>query len=351
MNRVLFVSPVAFSGLQQRHQSLAAELAKNDWQVNFVDPLQTGGLSCKTEQATPNLEVVKIRVPFKGVKWPAIQTICAKFAMLLLGSKLALSRHNTLLWIAEPSLAWLSLYKWQAVVYDRCDLHGSFPGQQQLVWQKYEDILFKRATLVSCSHEYLQQSLPEHARIKSVLASNACANIFFSERLQQRPAGRPLKMVSAGAHHEWVDSGWLAMMCDHDNVELHLAGTGRGGDYENLRRLPRVINHGKLDRPELARLLKACDIGLIAFKDIELIKGVDPVKAYEYAASGLEIWAPPIKALRGNQLISKYVGNSGERNQAVADFASLPLPPPATIARWSDRLQTILDRLTVLRSD
>lgn len=351
MNRVLFVSPVAFSGLQQRHQSLAAELAKNGWQVSFVNPLQTGGLSCKTEQAAPNLEVVKIRVPFKSVKWPTIQTISAKFAMLLLSSKLALTRRNTLLWIAEPSLACLSLHNWQAVVYDRCDLHGSFPGQKQPVWQKYEDVLFNRATLVSCSHEYLQQSLPEHARSKSVLAGNAGADIFFSERRPQHPAGRPLKMVSAGAHHEWVDSGWLAMMCDHDNVELHLAGTGRGCDYKKLCQLPRVINHGKLDRPDLAELLKTCDIGLIAFKDIELIKGVDPVKAYEYAASGLEIWVPPIKALRGNPLISKYVGTPGERNQAVAEFASLPLPPPATIARWSDRLQTILDRLTILRSD
>ncbi|HAE40235.1 MAG TPA: hypothetical protein DCG57_16615 [Candidatus Riflebacteria bacterium] len=351
MNRVLFVSPVAFSGLQQRHQSLASELAKIGWQVNFVDPLETGGFSCRTEAAGQNIEVVKLRVPFKGVEWPAIQTICGKFALRLLKTKAGMTRHNTLLWIGEPSLACLATHKWRAIVYDRCDLHGSFPGQNKRAWQKYEETLFNRSTLVSCSHAYLQQRLPEHARKKSVLVGNACAEIFFGERRPQSAGDRRLKMVSAGAHHEWSDAKWLAMMCEHDKVELHLAGTGRGVDYESLRRNPRVIDHGRLNSCDLARLLKTCDVGLIAFKDIELINGVDPVKAYEYAASGLEIWAPPINAMRSNSLVSSYVSSTAELDQAIRGFATRSLPPAESIARWPGRLQTILDRLTVLQSD
>ena len=351
MNRVLFVSPVAFSGLQQRHQSLAAEMAKLGWLVSFVDPVTTGGFSCRTLSTEQNIEVLKLKVPCKGVEWPAIQTICSKFALLLLRAKLGAAWHDTLLWIGEPSLAYLAAHKWPAIVYDRCDLHGSFPGQNRRAWQKYEETLFRRSTLISCSHVYLQQSLPEHARQKSVLAGNACADIFFGENQRKNSVDRRLKLVSAGAHHEWADAKWLAMLCEHNRVELHLAGTGRGADYENLRRNPRVIDHGRLNRCDLAGLLKTCDVGLIAFKDIELIRGVDPVKAYEYAASGLEIWAPPVDALRSNSLVSRYISNTAGLDQAIKGFATLPLPPAGAIARWSDRLQTILDRLTVLQSD
>ncbi|EKD83558.1 MAG: hypothetical protein ACD_39C00596G0001, partial [uncultured bacterium] len=215
MNRVLFISPVAFSGLQQRHQSLAAEMAKGGWQVSFVDPLKTGGFSCSVNKTAQNLAIIGLQVPFKGTAWPAIQKICAKFAMLLLRSKLASSDRATLLWISEPSLAWLSQYGWQTIIYDRCDLHGEFPGQNKWAWQKYENLLFEKATLISCSHEYLQQSLPENARSKSVLAGNACADIFFAQRQSRQAKGSMLKLVSSGAHHEWVDSQWLAMLCNH----------------------------------------------------------------------------------------------------------------------------------------
>ncbi|MBU1105968.1 MAG: hypothetical protein KKB51_04795 [Candidatus Riflebacteria bacterium] len=352
MNRVLFVSPVAFSGLHQRHQSLAGELARRGWQVCFVDPLKTGGFSCTISKAAENLKVVRLRVPFKGNAWPAFQAIVARLALLLLKTELAPhTGGDVLLWIAEPSLAHLSRRNWPAIVYDRCDLHGFFPGQNWRVWQKYEELLFARATLISCSHPYLKQSLPEVARNKSVLAGNACADVFFEEHKFRQPVGSHLKLVSAGAHHEWVDSRWLEMLCNHGDIELHLAGIGRGSDYQKLCRHPRVIHHGELDRSALAELFKTCDVGLVAFKEIELIKGVDPIKAYEYAASGLEIWSPPVASLRENPLINRVIGCSSELEHAVSAFRRQPRQSPGNIVRWSDRLQTILDRLTVLRSD
>lgn len=351
MNSVLFVSPVVFSALHQRHQSLANELAGRGWQVCFVDPLKTGGFSCTISRASENLRIARLRVPFKGNACPAIQAIAVKLSMLLLKASMALPGKNSLLWIAEPSLARLSCYNWPAIIYDRCDLHGSFPGQNRRVWQRYEDQLFDKATLISCSHQYLQQSLPENVLCKSVLAGNACGDIFFAEHKHGRPIGHRLRLVSAGAHHEWVDSKWLANLCNHDDIELHLAGIGRGSDYRELCRHPRVTHHGELGRTELADLLKTCDIGLVAFKEIELIKGVDPVKVYEYAASGLEVWAPPVAGLRDNPLISRFIGGGRELAQAVDAFRSRPVRSSGNIARWSDRLQTILDRLTVLQSD
>jgi glycosyltransferase involved in cell wall biosynthesis len=345
------VSPVAFEALHQRHQSLAGELAKRGQQVSFLNPVRTGGYSCKSSSAAENLEILQLYVPFKGVSCPVLQMLAARFVMMLLRAGTRLTTAGTMLWISEPSLAWLTRQRWQNVVYDRCDLHGLFPGQNRRAWQKYENRLFAAARLISCSHRYLQQTLPETARHKSVLAGNASADIFFAPGRRQATGARPLRLVSAGAHHEWVDIDWLKMLCSQAAVELHLAGTGRGKSYEELRRHKSVIEHGQLSQARLADLLKSCDIGLVPFRDIELIRGVDPVKVYEYAASGLEVWAPPLAALRENPLIDRFMANTSDLARAVDDLATARTRPTPLVARWSERLQTILDRLDDLRSD
>ncbi len=351
MRKVLFIAPVAFAGLHQRHQSLAVELAKSGWQVTYVDPLKTGGFSCKVAKVNDHLNVIELRVPFKGASHPYLQRFSSRFAMLLLRMKLKIVPDSALLWVGEPSLAWLSRHKWQAVIYDRCDLHGAFPGQKRQVWQDYEEILFATATLVSCSHEYLQQGLAADILKKSVLAGNASDDIFFAQRQPQRISKQKIRLVSSGAHYEWVDSRWLSMLCDHADIELHLAGSGRGRDYENLRQRVEVIDHGRLNRPDLAELLKSCDVGLVAFKDLELIKGVDPVKVYEYTASGLETWATDVKNLHKNPLVTRFISNRHELDKAVAAIKLRAIPLAGQAARWNTRLQTILDRLTYLQSD
>ena len=349
MTTILFVSPAAFTALHQRHQSLAIELAKRNHQVLFLDPVRTCGFSCRTRTVADNLRVAQLRVPFKSVSHPATQMLTVRFTMLLLREKLNITPASTLLWISEPSLAWLTRHHWQKIIYDRCDLHGSFPGQRKEAWQSYEKRLFARASLISCSHPHLQSTLPENAQRKSVLSGNATADIFFGKSLRATVGDARLKLVSAGAHHEWVDTGWLKMLAAHAAVELHLAGTGRGKGYETLRQQPGVIDHGCLSQSELAKLLKSCDIGLVPFCNIELIKGVDPVKVYEYAASGLQIWAPPVAALYNNSLVDRFIATPDDLDLAIADSAAPKRRQAPAIARWPERLQTILDRLDDLQ--
>lgn len=349
MNQILFISPVPFAGLQQRHQALARELAARNYRVFYVDPIKTGGFSFISRNATSNLEILELRIPFKKMGFPALQRLAARFALLLIENNLQLAARSTLLWVAEPSMAWLCQRSWSIIVYDRCDLHGSFPGQNPQTWQNYEKRLFTSADLIVCSHPFLQKTLPHEIQSKSMLAGNACAEIFFSSARRQHHSNPPFKLVSSGAHYEWVDCSWLSMISSHPDIELHLAGSGRGNDYQKLRQLPQVIDHGQLDQAALAALLAKCDVGLVPFKNLDLIKGVDPVKVYEYAASGLEVWAPPLDSLRKNGLISRVVANRHDLEQALKRIAVTKNNQP--VARWTERLQTILDRLTILTSD
>ncbi len=355
---VLFAAPVFYKHLKQRHQAFAAGLAARGFDVTFLEPLQSPGWSLQVFPAAAQLRVVRLKVPFRAASYPGLQQICARLAYSLLCRKAGLSSHRTILWLAEPSLAALSRFDWHRVVYDRCDLHGAFPGQRRQAWLRYEKLLAARADVISVSHPYLTDGFSENC----VLAPNACSEEFLTSmgnaaefrvcNHQHGFSGRnTVRMVSAGAHYEWVDCDWLGMLSDLPDVELHIAGTGRGESFNRLIGRGNVVWHGLLEPPGLRDLLQSCNIGLIPFRDLELIKGVDPIKAYEYAAAGLEIWAPDLQSLKTNQMIARFVGGAESAAEALRHYHTRPVIFTGRVPVWSERLQTILDRMASLRSD
>lgn len=349
---ILMLSPVNFDHLKQRHQSFAIELAKRGYMVSYVEPLQSGGLTVYSRQYAANLKILSIRLPFRCSTRPWLHGLLVKSAMRMVMRKCHLKPRQTLLWIGEPSMAEFCNSDWHGILYDRCDLHGSFPGQKREVWKYYEDLIFANADLVSVSHVHLLSDLPESKKLHSILAANACSEIFINSVTTEKPTADSLRLISSGAHFDWVDCGWLQKFAQQPGIELHIAGSGRGNAFKNLIKSKKVVFHGQLPHEELAQLMRTCHVGLLPFKDIELVYGVDPIKAYEYAASGLKIWAPDIAPLRGNSLVDCFIGE----NTSIASLMALvrtsqPVSKKREIAVWGDRLKTILDRLAVLQSD
>lgn len=352
-NRVLFLSPAGFSRLKQRHQSFAIELAVRGFDVVFVDPLFSNGYSVTSTQVQPGLRVLKVRVPFKAASFNRLQNICAGLAASLILRHADLVPESTVLWVAEPSLAAFTRLHWRSVIYDRCDLHGSFPGQRRHAWHEYEKVLQSRADLISVSHPYLASEFSAGAAAKTVLAANACSDEFICsiDQVARRPENGPVRIVSSGAHYEWVDCDWLRMLSEIEGAELHIAGVGRGRSFNSLITGSKVVFHGHLDHDGLLKLLQSCHVGVIPFRNLELIKGVDPIKAYEYAACGLEIWAPDLVSLHPNRFISRFVADKQQGDAALRAFRSVPAVFSGRVPVWSERLQTVLDRLSFLRSD
>jgi len=353
---VVFVAPVIFSRLQQRHQAFAHELAALGFRVLFVEPFVSPGWSTVAEKITDHLTVLKLKVPFKASSVPALQKIICRLVAEMLKKQLNCRFSQAILWLAEPSLAALTEFSWARILYDRCDLHGSFPGQKNSVWRRYEAVIEKNADLISVSHAFLAESI-DSCRNKIVLSPNACSEDFLARRRAVADNSRflpkttgdsgqsPIKLVSSGAHYEWVDCEWLKMLARLDGVELHIAGTGRGKPFSELLQLPNVKNHGHLNHDDLLRLLTECHIGVIPFRDLPLIKGVDPIKAYEYAASGLEVWAPDLAVLRSNQMIGRFISTQTAAVAALKEYLSAPQFFTGPIPVWKERLATILARL------
>lgn len=431
---VLFVSPVAWDGLPQRHQALAAGLARRGFAVTYLNPLQGGGFGLTAAQvAAGRLIHLQVKVPFRATGWPGLQTIAVRLAAGLLRRAGALTPHH-LVWAGEPSLAGLfgapphaaltshtfpsssrspalihtatgepsplcpgaarhraagggaPLVEAEVVpilspparrrdprlvVYDRCDRHGAFPGQRAAVWQRYERWWFERADLVVATCPVLLPTPAETPARRLLLPNAARPRRDGRASGASRPAPPPWRLLSAGAHYEWTDLAWLERLAGLPQVELHLAGPGRGPFFARLRRSPTVHDHGLLPPAALEDLMATCHLGLIPFLDLPLTRAVDPLKAYEYKLYGLYVWATGPVGLREHPCVDLVSAPGADpaadwatilahlaRPATASDSASLPeaAGPQRSDGRnrrlrvptWDDRLDRLVQELEVL---
>lgn len=348
--QIFFLAPANYRSLSQRHQAFANLLALAGYRVIYVNPIASNGFVVNFHKEKANLTVLDLRLPFRAANFPWLQRVVAQICWKILKRKFKIGWRQ-ILWIADPAMAMLALHQWNMVVYDRCDLHGFFPGQKKSAWKSYEQLLFHKADLIFASHQALHEGIPPECSGKALLVGNACNAEIDCRKSSGRLAGanRPIKAVSAGAHFEWVDCRWLKMLAKNPAIELHIAGVGRGKDFEDLIGMPQVHFHGKLSQQELFDLYYRCDVGLIPFKELELTIAVDPIKAYEFAAAGLRVWSTPVPGISGHELVDFCLESEEGANAAIESF-SLPAND-RRVARWPERLQTILDRMGRLQSD
>ncbi len=257
------------------------------------------------------------------------------------------------------------------LVYDRCDRHGAFPGQRAAVWERYERWLFGRAALVVATCPALLPT-PEETTARCLLLPNAASPRRKSRAGDcPRPAPPPWRLLSAGAHFEWTDLAWLERLTRLPQVEVHLAGPGRGPAFARLRQLPTVIDHGTLAADALDELLSTCHVGLIPFRDLPLTRAVDPIKAYEYKLYDLYVWATGPATLRDHPCVDLVTDPAADPTTdwttALAQIIRSARPPttaqplvttgqepPATSSRrfrvptWEDRLDRLVQELEVM---
>lgn len=346
--KFLFLAPVAFNGLWQRHQAFALELAKLGHEVFYLQPYLSGGFglfSSFWEGAPQNLRLLRVKVPFKASRWPGLNAIANKLAMRQVVKNMDVK--NTILWVAEPYMHLFAQLGFKKILYDRCDLHGSFPGQNSKVWAKYEEFLFDRADLILASHPHLIKTMPSVLG-RVMLVPNGVSAEYLAQgkewKIEDKKSGEALHLLSSGAHFEWTDFNWLKVLISDNGFEvvLHVAGSGRGREFEELIKAPNVIFHKQLSQKELLALIKRCDVGLIPFKDLALIRGVDPIKAYEYASCGLQVWAPKIEALRVNPFVTHFVEVLGEELEFERVVRG---EKENALVSWPERLGAVLEAL------
>lgn len=345
IKNILFISPADFEGLFQRHQAFAELLAQKGYRVYFLNPLQNNGFAFKRNFFKNNLVQLTIKLPFRAANAYLWQKMATKLSILIVKNKLKLNNASTCLWLADPSMFSFSKLPFKRKLYDRCDLHGHFPGQNRSAWEAYEKEIFANADLITYTHDVLLKDIPDNFRKKAIKSANACSEkIKCKQKNKNLFAAGKINLVSSGAHFEWVDIKWLDMLTDCPLIQLNIAGEGRGKEFNKLTNKKNVKFHGKLSHNNLYRLYESCDVGLVPFKSSALIDAVDPIKAYEYAAVGLEIWGPPVKGLESNSLINSFIATPQDLSKQIKAESWKEINK-REIPRWPQRLNRILDRL------
>jgi len=201
-----------------------------------------------------------------------------------------------ILWLTVPShINLIDSYNPDLVIYDAVDE----PKGEFASWAQYYPAILERADLVFCSSqsifEYFSQRHPH-----VYFVPNGVDYVHFSPPPVQRPldlpSGKPIIGYS-GAIAPWVDWELLSVVI-RENPDLNFVFIGA---LFQLHRFPlkfkNVFYLGLKNYYELPGYLHHFEIGLIPFLQTEMTKGCNPIKLYEYYATGIQVLGTPLPEL------------------------------------------------------
>lgn len=119
------------------------------------------------------------------------------------------------------------------------------------------------------------------------------------EEIEESGGREPRSIAYLGAFNDWFDSDLVAATADRLSTwRFHLIGP-RSRRIEALARRPNVTYCGAVRFEDVARVLSHYRVGIIPFRGSEkMLDGIDPLKAYQYLASGLGIASTPTGRLQ-----------------------------------------------------
>ena len=203
------------------------------------------------------------------------------------------------------------------LVYDCVDEHSEYPWNSR--WKgrmsRIERRLLARCNLVSVSSSYLLQGKKDHCS-EIILVPNgvdfalfnkaAHDGIDMAERMKLIDAPR---IVYVGAIMEWFDYELVRKIAEHSPLwSIVLIGPSRGplGDLSGIQNVHYL---GIVQQSDLPFYLKGASVCIIPFIINDLVRGVNPLKLYEYLAAGKPVVStalPQVLNLEKDGLV--YIG-------------------------------------------
>lgn len=271
MPTIIYPPSIPWNWMFQRPQQLMRQFAKLGYTVIYED---LGHFS--------NPEVQKLSPNFflsKGV--PAIN--------------LAHSRPR-ILWLTVPShIGLIPQYQPDLVIYDAVDE----PKEEFSSWAPYYPSILNHSHLIFASSRSIYQNLSiQHPNVH--LVPNGVDYSHFStvkpNRPNDLPLGKPIVGYS-GAIAPWLD---LELIRHSARKNRHLQFVFVGSLF-NLNKFPlkeaNIKYLGHKHYSLLPAYLQHFGVGLIPFRITEMTKGCNPIKLYEYYASGLPVLGTPLPEL------------------------------------------------------
>jgi len=263
---VVYPPTIDFDFMRQRPQQLMTQFARHGHLVFFCNKTQHPGR--EPERVEKNLWIVHDHDSF-------VKNQARKVKPTLVWCSWA-KLHNT-----------LSLYRPSMVVYDCLD---DFP-----VWRPYEEAMLKRATAVVATARTLKERLERlHPRV--ALVPNGCEYELFN----RKPPGPPPADLPAGPRRAGF-VGALGSWFDADLVRETARRLRRWqfvlvGPPFGTREVsgPNIFSLGMKPYSEIPSYIHNFDVALIPFLDDQITRATNPIKMWEYLATGVPVVSTPI---------------------------------------------------------
>lgn len=306
---VVFFSTVDWDFLHQRHQHLAARLARAGHPVHYRNPRQTAGVP--PEEAAPRLWVYR------------------DFSLAPQGIM-----DDAIVFIYFPAHArWFSPDANKFIVYDCTD---DFPD-----FTPHEEAMLGLADLVVCCSEPLHRKfLGRHPSVL-YLPNGVEAEHFQSgggpvpEDMRPLIAdGKPILGFSGAMYPERVDAGLIFRLAG-DNPHWRLVVIGETYQLDTSKAPSNLFFLGSRPYGVLPAYMRCFSTGLIPFHDNQIARGTDPIKLYEYVAADLPVVSRDLPFVRDLRPPLVYAYNTDEECVAAITRALAERESRAAEARVS----------------
>jgi glycosyltransferase involved in cell wall biosynthesis len=357
--RILYVMHVDWNVLRQRPQALTQELSELpgfDVFVAYLPNWRRAGLTTNVSRVRrapiPRLPFVR----FRPILW-LNQLMARAFLRVLAFSW----RPDATIVTSGAIVAYLprALLRRKPLFYDCMDLATGFAGtdeERHIIAEQERDLLARMDGLFASSN-YIIDSLRASVRpgVPMVLVRNG-----FDGTLSKAPfsvdvadAGM-VRLGYFGAISYWFDWKLIrAALRADDRLEFHAWGPIDGAPEPH----DRIFLHGPVEHRCLPEVVGRVDALLMPFKVDDLIRGVDPIKIYEYLALGRPVITVHYDELNQFAGLVNFYSTESEFIALLSQLRDRPrdlLPDPDELASflasstWRSRALVMAEALRLL---
>ncbi|WJD64037.1 glycosyl transferase [Pseudomonas kurunegalensis] len=302
--QLIYLSPVPWSSFAQRPQKFASWF--NDTtqgKVLWVDPYPTRlprlsdlthsrGCDRGIEVKQPWVTVIQPRslpvepLPFSGTVnsllfWTSIISSAQRFA----------KAEPTMIVAGKPSelaIRMIQLLPESPAIYDAMDdFPAFFSGFSRQAMQRREQRLASLCrTVLTSSTKLVEKWTPQHADVRFV--ANALDTQLIPAWTEKQSHKENIVFGYVGTVGAWFDWDWVIRLAHARPLDTLLIVGPISNRYAGT--LPaNIVIRPPCSHREALELMRTFNVALIPFQKTSLTASVDPIKYYEYIASGLPV--------------------------------------------------------------